>query len=283
MKYFDYREHRQQGTFEFPIAFYHITPNHPRYQMPYHWHPEYEIIRIIEGKFNLTLDSKTYLVKEGDILFLQDGILHGGIPENCIYDCLVFDFNLLLKDNHISTKLIQKIIRHEVAINQQLPNNIQILNKSVEKLFLTVSGRKNGYEFITLGYLYQIVGIIIEKHLYEENAAAAQTTFQHVLQFKKVLSFIENHYTEHISLEDMAKVAGMNAKYFCKFFREMSYRTPIDYLNYYRIECACEQLATTRAAIIEVAFNCGFNDLSYFIKTFRKYKGITPKQYLKKQ
>jgi AraC-like DNA-binding protein len=61
----------------------------------------------------------------------------------------------------------------------------------------------------------------------------------------------------------------------------MTHRTPIDYLNYYRIERACFKLVSTNLSITEVAFECGFNDLSYFIKTFKKYKAITPKQYLK--
>ena len=72
----------------------------------------------------------------------------------------------------------------------------------------------------------------------------------------------------------------MNPKYFCRYFRSMTERTPIDYLNYYRIECACEMLSTKDISIKEVALSCGFNDESYFIKTFHKYKGITPKQFM---
>jgi AraC-like DNA-binding protein len=283
MKYFDYREHRQQGTFDFPIAFYHIDPNHPRYQMPYHWHPEYEIIRILEGSFHLTLGSQNIIATKGDILFFQDAVLHGGVPENCIYECLVFDMKLILKENHASAKLIQKIIRHDIEILQQLPNNLIFLSQTVNDLFHTMAEKKTGYEFLTQGYLYQLIGYVLREHLYVDNTEAAHNSYQHMLQFKKVLSYIEDNYTEHITLEDLAKVAGMNAKYFCRVFKEMSYRTPIDYVNYYRIERACEQLSTTKASIIEVAFNQGFNDISYFIKTFRKYKGITPKQYLKQE
>jgi AraC-like DNA-binding protein len=248
--------------------------------MPYHWHPEYEIIRIIEGNFHLTLNSQSILVQKDDILFLQDGVLHGGIPENCVYECLVFDMKLLLKENNIYPKLTKKIIQHEIVIQQQLKDLI-FLHNIIEPLFLTMSEKITGYEFFTQGYLFQLLGLILREHLYEEHTNASHISYQHVLHFKKVLSYIEDSYTEHVSLEDMAKVAGMSPKYFCRFFREMSYRTPIDYLNYYRIERACEQLITTKANIIEVAFNCGFNDLSYFIKTFRNYKGITPKQYLK--
>lgn len=283
MKYFDYREHRPQGTTDFPIAFYHIEPSHPRYQMPYHWHPEYEIIRILEGIFHLTVGSQTYDVKKGDILFLQDGVLHGGIPENCIYECLVFDMNFFLKGNRIRVKQTQRILNHEIAFRQQLPGDLKLLQDTIENLFLAMAEKKNGYEFLTQGYLYQLLGILFREDLYDEKINAAQTAFHHVLQFKKVLSYIEEHYTEHIALEDLAKIAGMNPKYFCRFFREMSYRTPIDYVNYYRIERACEQLSTSNTTIIEAALNCGYNDISYFIKTFRKYKGLTPKQYLKNE
>ena len=52
-------------------------------------------------------------------------------------------------------------------------------------------------------------------------------------------------------------------------------------MNYYRIECACEQLRTTGDSVTDIAYRCGFNDLSYFIKTFRHYKGTTPKSYRK--
>ena len=75
--------------------------------------------------------------------------------------------------------------------------------------------------------------------------------------------------------------ADMNEKYFCRYFRSMTERTPIDYLNYYRIECACEMLTTKNISVKEAAISCGFNDESYFIKTFHKYKGITPKQFMK--
>ena len=84
-----------------------------------------------------------------------------------------------------------------------------------------------------------------------------------------------------LTLEEISHSVNMSPKYFCKFFQEMTHRTPIDYLNYYRIERACYQLLTSEQSITEVAYNSGFNDLSYFIKTFKRYKGTTPKRYQK--
>ena len=106
-------------------------------------------------------------------------------------------------------------------------------------------------------------------------------TKERFLQFKNVITLIENEYQNPLTLEDLSRASGMSPKYFCRFFHEMSNKTPIEYLNYYRIEIACEQLLATELSITEIALNCGFNDVSYFIKTFKKYKGLTPKKYLK--
>ena len=80
MQIIDQNEDRPRGTYEFPFEFHHIDSSHPRYVMSYHWHVEYEIIRILSGEFTVTLDEKSFLAKEGDVIFIHSGILHSGIP-----------------------------------------------------------------------------------------------------------------------------------------------------------------------------------------------------------
>ena len=130
------------------------------------------------------------------------------------------------------------------------------------------------------GYLYHLLGTIIHEHLYEQ-AHQNIISAERISSVKNVLTFISDNYSNNISLDDLSRIAGMNPKYFCRYFRSLTGRTPIDYLNYYRIECASEMLSTKDITIREVAISCGFNDESYFIKTFNKYKGITPKQFMK--
>lgn len=279
MKYIDYKEQRQHGTFNFPIAHYHEQPRSPRYYMPYHWHTEYEIIQIISGSFHLTINNETQIYHAGDILFITDGYLHGGTPENCVYECIVFDLQVLMKDNHACSKMIQDITSHKILIHTLLSEHDPEISTIAANLFSALSGRKVGYEFKTQGYLYQLLGEILEHHLYEQNTFDAMAS-ERLNSIKNVLSYISDNYSKNIKLEQLAKIAGMNEKYFCRYFRSMTERTPIDYLNYYRIECACEMLSTKLISIKEVALSCGFNDESYFIKTFHKYKGITPKQFM---
>lgn len=282
MKYIDYKERREQGTFNFPIAFYHETPHSPRYEMTWHWHTHYEIIRIISGSFHLTLNNDTQTYSAGDVIFITDGTLHGGTPQgnDCIYECIVFDFHFFMKGNHTCARTIQDIINHKIIIHPLLTAHSSKALPVVTKLCESLSSRKAGYEFMTQGYLYQLLGIIMEEHLYEKLIISTKEA-ERLNSIKNVLAYISENYNNNISLDTLAKIAGMNPKYFCRYFRSMTERTPIDYLNYYRIECACEMLSTKDISIKEVAISCGFNDESYFIKTFCKYKNITPKQFTK--
>lgn len=282
MKYIDYKERRTQGTFNFPIAYYHETPISPRYRMPYHWHTHYELMRIISGDFHLMLDDHTTTFKAGDVIFITSGVLHGGDPEDCIYDCIVFDLNMLMKNNHACANTIQNIMDDTIRINTLISEKSDKILPIAEKLCSVLSEKKTGYEFMTQGYLYLLLGTIMEDRLYEK-AVSDKITVQRLNSIKGVLSYISDHYAGSINLDSLAKIAGMNPKYFCRYFRSMTGRTPIDYLNYYRVECACELLSTKDISIKEASISCGFSDESYFVKTFRKYKGTTPKQFTKKE
>ncbi len=282
MKYIDYKEHRQHGTFHFPIAYYRENPRTPRYLMQYHWHPEYEIIRIISGTFQLTVNNSPVLCRENDIIFLSDGFLHGGVPHNCFYDGIIFDFPFLLKDNHACAKTIQDIVDHKYIIRTRISDYSPHVLPIVTDMCAALASRQTGYEFLVQGYLYQLLGVILAERLYDENSDTVASSAR-LNSMKAVLALISESYADSLTLDRLAAAAGMNPKYFCRYFHNMTGRTPIDYLNYYRIECACEMLATRSITVKEAAFSCGYNDESYFIKTFHKYKGVTPKQYMTAQ
>jgi len=282
LKYTDYIEKRTQGTFNFPIAHYREHPLSPRYYMPYHWHPHYEIIRITQGSFHLTLDDVTKTYHAGDIIFVTGGVLHGGEPEDCIYECIVFDLDMLMKNNHACAGTIQQIINGKIRIHTLLSAKSTNIPTIVEMLCQVLSEKKTGYEFMTQGYLYLLIGTIVEEKLYEESIYSPMT-IERLNSMKIVMDYISDHYAESITLEKLAHLAGMSPKYFCRYFRSMTGRTPIDYLNYYRIECACEMLSTRDISIKETAISCGFSDGSYFVRSFKKYKNTTPKQYTKKE
>ena len=102
-----------------------------------------------------------------------------------------------------------------------------------------------------------------------------------MLKLKKVFEIIEKRYAYPLPLATLAAAVGLTPKYLCRFFREATHRTPTDYVAYYRVEMACYALAATDHSVTEIALDSGFADLNYFIRCFRKYKGVTPGAYRK--
>lgn len=283
MQYIKYKEHRVRGTINFPIGYYHVTQSHPQYKMPYHWHEELEFIYIKKGTFDVTINEITRSVSQGDFLIVNSGSLHGGTPHDCIYDCLVFPTSLTL-NKIFSSSFMKDIDAQKIWLNEYYSaiDNFSI-NSYAAKLFQVMEDNSTSQELIILGLIYQIMGTIYSENLYTAMEEYRIEDHKNIYLLKEVLNHIEINFSSHISLNDLAKISGMSPKYFCRFFYEMTQHTPIDYVNYYRIERACYQLITSNESITHIALSCGFNDISYFIKTFRRYKGTSPRQYLKER
>lgn len=279
MQYINYRESKKRGTSDFPIQLYHVDCTHPQYIMSYHWHIEFEIIRVLSGTFQMTLEGTEFLASPGNLILIPAGFLHAGTPTECVYDCIVFDMNLMLKENDACRRYIKQIISHEINPHTCFTGSTHQLHDTAWTLFNALAEKKDGYQLIVKGSLFQLFGLIITKKQYSPQAPDALRTHNRVQKLKQVLEYIETSYADTITLEQLSKCVGMSPKYFCRFFQEMTHYTPLNYVNYYRIERACYQLITSDASITEVAYCSGFNDLSYFIKMFKKYKGITPKKY----
>jgi AraC-like DNA-binding protein len=250
--------------------------------MSYHWHVEYEIIRILEGTLTVTLDEKSFTAHPNDVIFVHSGILHSGIPENCVYQCIVFDINPFLKSSSLFAEYIQKITHQEIFVFQHFTGEHTEILQTVSSLFDSIWQKKPGYEMVVFGQFYHFFGTVFGNHYYLEGQSIARRDYRRILQLKQVVEFIEKNYSTPITLQQLSASVSMSPKYFCRFFSEMTHETPMDYLNRQRIEQACYQLATTDDSITEIAYRTGFNDLSYFIRTFKKYKGITPGKYKKR-
>lgn len=279
MKYITYKENRVHGSSSFPVAAYYIEPKNPRYKMILHWHEEVEIIRILDGELNISVDARHYKATKGDIIFLSQGVLHSAIPNQCTYECLVFDLKYLYRNNTECATQLRGFTIGEKKINLFLPSVNNDISFYVDSIFKSMLKKNNGYELNVSGYMYLLFYEIINHHLYEEIFEFSRLSQQRLSQFKKVIHYIELNLESKISLEDLSKIAGYDKKYFCAFFKELSGKTPIQYLNSYRIDFAAELLLTTKLPITEIAYQSGLEDVSYFSKQFKKYKNCTPRDY----
>ena len=101
------------------------------------------------------------------------------------------------------------------------------------------------------------------------------------LKLLKILAYIHQHYGEKFYVHTLAQNAGLNEQYFCRFFKKYIGKTPVAYINEYRIGRAITLLQDTQRPVMDICLDCGFHNLGNFLKEFRKKTGMTPLQYRK--
>lgn len=280
MKFSDYNEGKLHGTADFPLEYYNLTPEHPQYVMKPHWHNEIEIIRVNSGVFNLNLNGITYSLTNGDIIFVECGTLHSGDPENCFYECVVFDLNMLRRQKDKVSSYISPFIDGRLGINCIIPDKSSSVYLAVSNLFSVTKKADEFYELETYCIIFRLFS-----ELYKTNIVAPMNKNPQTLKKNhtviNLLNWIEDNYTENITLKKLSEISNLNEKYICRIFKEYTSKTPINYINEIRIEAACHEMTANHKSITESAIMCGFNDLSYFSKIFKRYKNISPQKYRK--
>ncbi len=273
----NYIEKRKHGTATFPIQYYYVDKTHPRYVMSEHWHREFEIVRVLSGSFTVCLNNVEYNLKKDDVLFVECGCLHRGQPAECVYECIVVDLNMLLpRQDVLAKQYITQIINSRVNIKRNLSHKDCDLYYTVTQLFALMNSSKPYYELSVYGLLFTLI-LQIYSSGYISSSACTQSNRQIEL-ISSVLDWINQNFKEPVSSEKLSQISNLNFNYLCKIFKSFTGQTITQYVNEQRIEHACYDIANNKN-ITEAAFNNGFNDLSYFAKTFKRHKGMTPREF----
>lgn len=120
-----------------------------------------------------------------------------------------------------------------------------------------------------------------EKHALASPAYSPSLNAKNVSRLDKVLTYLQEHKTDNITLEQVAEVAKMSPKSFCRFFKSHTGKTLVEYTNESKIGEACRLLLEDDRSISDVALDCGFQNLSNFNRRFKEIKGMTPREYRK--
>ncbi len=142
----------------------------------------------------------------------------------------------------------------------------------------TSLNKKFAYELRIKGQIFYILGILYEEHLLKI-VKFDKKEEERIIAILKIIDFIKDNYKKNIKLETLAELVSFETTYFSKFFKKYIGYNFSEYLNSYRISKAIELLESTKLSTTEICYECGFNELSYFIKVFKRKNQITPNKY----
>ncbi len=276
MKLAEYKETKQRGSIAFPVQYYYVDKTHPRYYMPLHWQSDFEIIRVKRGTLRLFLNNELFVGEPDAVFFISPGVLHRAEPLDCIYECVIFDAKLI---SGFEASDISRYIRPISSTELEIRAICDSAKETADELFASLAVEREYFELYTTSLIYKIFyELYISGCIREKEKRSKSTSHRHT-QMILLLEKIENEYTESISLSSLAEFAGLNDKYLFRIFKDFTGCTPIQYINRLRIDRACHEMSVNHLSVTDAAYVSGFNELSYFSRTFKKYKGMNPAEY----
>ena len=283
------KENTHHGNFILPFTTYNCEFSNSFNFVPIHWHEEIEITLIKKGEGIHKINLEPLNVMEGDIIFVKPFNLHS-IEKNTnnntmIWNTMVFNLSMLnsaLTDGCL-IKYFAPIFNNQnelpIIIRKNSPGYNDILT-TIWKIFNCYDIKAYGFELELKTLLYHLFFIIYSNRLIKEKASS--TISKEVSdKIKLILQFIHENYQQELSIEKIALKCNFSEYHFMRFFKKYIGMTCIEYINNYRLEIASSLLNSTDKAILDISFEVGFNNVSYFNKLFKKKYSITPKEFRK--
>ena len=283
-----YEEKTKHGTYLLPFAAYGtVVPEHLKF-FPAHWHDEIEIIYVHKGHCTYYVDFKPYEAEEGDVLIIPPTVIHSFEQyesEQFVGVAIVFSLDMVNNTSvdMCSTKYFMPVFNNEMILPIHLKSGdascaeVRTILENVLRCFWY---KKEGYELRLKMYLLEFFCYFMERKLYEKTQKRA-SSIKAIEKTKSIIAYIEEYYSEKITLEDLAKHTNQSVYHLAHDFKKSTGQSPLEYINRYRLAMAANLLTKTNEAVLNIAIDTGFNNVSYFNRAFKANYGMTPTQYRK--
>ncbi len=251
-----------------------------------HWHKDIEIAYIIDGEMDYHINGKTVHLEKENCLVINSQQLHYGASHHhhaCKFLCIRFHPKILAADpsvyqNYVATLTESNAIDYLIYREDTL--NYREIETLVDRLYRIRTAKKDAYELELISALY-LLWCTLFRQCQERLSLEPEPGHHDLVLQKKMVSYIQEHYKEPVTLDEIAASANISRSKCCIVFKKYLQQTPIDFLNKYRLELSRRYLADTETNITQIAFSCGFNHLSYYSKIFCREYGCTPTEYRK--
>ena len=286
LEYENYQEKIPHGNPLFPYITYPCSIPLDFSRVPLHWHDEMEIIYIKKGTGAITVDFKSYVVTEGTIALILPGRLHSieqYMQESMEYENIIFHPGILIskKTDTSNTEFLAPLLSGALSV----PLLYQPGSPCYAEIAACIDAndeisRTNppGYQFfIKSRALYAFLHLIQQMSLKRAGKARPQITGEDEADLK----ISGEPLYGRITIADISAEVGLSQSHFMKYFKNTMGTSFIEYLNEYRLTMASRLLISSESSILAIAEEVGYENLSYFNRTFKKRFGMTPRDYRK--
>ena len=249
--------------------------------IPWHWHEEVEFGYVLSGEIEITLTNRAYIVKKNQGYFTNSNVLSRFSKTTDTVLAHTHLFHPIFLSGHFKsifeTKYLDPIIHNKnidaLIFTGETSNQQKILQKLRQASALQ---HEENVEFQTRNLFSELWLLLLEEI---KEQPAHTVNFQNQERVQNMLTFIHAHYSEKLTLNDIAAAASVSTRECIRCFRNTINQTPLEYVMEYRLNTAKQLLDDTKMSITDISYHCGFSSNAYFGKIFREKYGMTPLQY----
>ena len=282
--YFELKENKPHGTKDNPFSIYHIANAKRSFQIPIHWHDEFEIIYVKSGFLTVSISGENYIGKPGDAFVVSPGNLHFMGSQTGSVDYFTFLFPLkyisFRTDDILDDKLLEPLNSGHLIISPEIEDTVKEQCEQLVEIYgvkKEESQSKITAQIKTKIILLQFILELWKKGFIVENDTGGKNTVE-----KEMVSYIQQNFTGKILLKEFGEQFHLSEKYISRYFKEHFHITISQYVTYLRLEHAKQLLQDTDIPVTEVAMQSGYQNVSYFIRSFKKTYGMSPLKYRNK-
>jgi len=259
---------------------------------PAHYHSYIEILYGITGTYEVILNGKSHKFTEGDLVLINSKEVHlinSFTKEGGHYIVLRFEPEVIYSNmfhNHLHLKYVLPFILETSTHQKVIKKNIieaTFIPELLHEILREFQMEAYGYELAIQNHIGRIFLWILRyfNETSPEFMASGLTDITFIKRLQPSFDYVLEHFNEELKATDMAALCNMSSSYFSRTFNSQMGINFNEYINYIRIMEAEKLLVSTTMNVTEIGIAVGFSDTSYFIKLFKVYKNISPKQFRK--
>jgi len=267
---------------EFHIAVRDV-PNHPTY--PEHTHEFTELVVVYEGGGINCVNEFEWRISAGDVFIIHPGQTHAYKQThqlhlvNVLFDRALHRLKgsdiVHLPGYHALFMLDPSLLGAKTVSHMHLqPSELTKAKVIIDELESEVDTKKPGYRLISQSLLLLLIGKLSRWY-----TPQATDESQNLSKISDAIAHIEATFYEPLSIQTLARLAGLSERTFYRVFQNATGATPNQYLVTLRLSHVAELLRHSDMSITNIAFECGFQDSSYMAKQFKAHFGMTPRHF----
>lgn len=281
------KEQKEHGSYAFPVNIsIEKIETYEQGSFLWHWHPEIELTLVLSGQLEYHINDQIYFLTSGDGLFGNSSTLHSGYMKDnqeCTYLSITFHPRFLYgyENSSLQTKYVDFITSNNMWSSLLLEKNVawhQDILQQMQIIYELSQDPPEDYELQVHILLLQIWQKLY--HYFISLPEKENTSVQYLDRLRAIISFIQEHYDQEISLEDVAASVNICKSECCRFFKKHMNMTIFDYVLLLRIQNSLPLLRNGEN-ITKVAGMVGFSSPAYYSQVFKRYMKCTPREYKK--